>query len=84
MNGVQPVEARALVFRPDTRWQVVEVRHTERGRLCYRCAARRVWTVTDEGQVLEEWLFIRQEEDGTYSFSLCNASEETPLAQLAL
>ena len=84
VNEVEPVEVRTLVSRADTHWQQVPVRHTERGLLSYRCTARRVWTLTEDGRVLAEWLFIRREEDGTYSFSLGNASEETPLAQLAL
>lgn len=83
VNGVEPVEVRTVGSRADMAWQQVPVRHTERGLLSYRCAARRVWTLTEEGQVVEEWLLIRQEEDGTYSFSLCNAPAETSLAQLA-
>ena len=84
LNEVEPVAVQELVSREDLSWQEVRVRPTERGWLTYYCTARRVWTLTDDGRVLEEWLFIRREEDGTYSFSLCNASEETPLAQLAL
>ena len=84
LNEVKPVEVRELVTHPDTILQPVDVRPTERGQLTYECAARRVWTITEKGQVLEEWLFIRQERDATFSFSLSNAPAETPLSQLAL
>jgi SRSO17 transposase len=50
----QPVEVRALVTHPDLVLQPVKIRHTERGLLTYRCAARRVWTITKAGQVREE------------------------------
>lgn len=43
-----------------------------------------MWILTEEDQVVKGWLLNRQEEDGTYSFSLCNAPAETFLAQLAL
>lgn len=84
LNEVQPVEVRELVTHPDIVLQPVDVRHTERGLLTYECAARRVWTITEKRQVREEWLFIRRERDDTFSFSLSNASAETPLSQLAL
>lgn len=83
LNGVQPVEARTLVAAPDFPLQRVSIRHTERGRLTYACAARRVWTLTADRQVLEEWLFIRREPDDSFSFSLSNAPADTPLGLLA-
>ncbi len=61
----------------------VAVRHTERGLLVYDCVARRVWTTTQKGTVRQEWLLIRRESDGSFSFSLSNAPMETTLAQLA-
>lgn len=84
LNEIEPVEVRQLATHPDTVLQPVAVRHTERGLLIYECAARRVWTITERGQARAEWLFIRQESDHTFSFSLSNASAETPLPQLAL
>ena len=84
LNEAKLVEVRELVPHPDTVLQPVDVRHTERGLLTYECAARRVWTITEKGQVREEWLFIRREPDDTWSFSLSNAPRETPLNQLAL
>jgi SRSO17 transposase len=84
LNEVQPVKVRQLVTHSDTVLQPVDVRHTERGLLTYECAARRIWTITEKGQVLEEWLFIWQEPDDAFRFSLSNAPAETPLSQLAL
>lgn len=84
LNKVEPVEARSLVNQPETVFQRVDVRQTERGLLSYPCFARRVWTITQSGQVREEWLFIRQEPDQTYSYSLSNAPAKIPLSQLAL
>ena len=84
LNDVDPVEVRDVARRSDTVFRTVEVRHTERGVLIQPCAARRVWTVTEEGQVREEWLFIHREPDGSLSYSLSNAAEDTPLEELAL
>jgi SRSO17 transposase len=84
LNEVQPVQVRALETHPDFILHPVDIRHTERGMLTYECAARRVWTIPEAGQVREEWLFVRREADGTLSFSLSNAPTDTPLARLAL
>ncbi len=67
-----------------TEWHKLEIRHTERGKLYYRCASLRVWTLTPDVQVREEWLFIREEHDGTFTFSLSNAGTSTSIEQLAL
>lgn len=83
LSDDNPGEVRALCPHPDLVLQPGEIRHTERGVLTYECAARRVWTVPQAGQVREEWLFIRRESDGTFSFSLSNAPADTPLVQLA-
>jgi SRSO17 transposase len=84
LNDLQPVAVRTLVDHPDFGRQPVTIRHTERGWLTYQCAARRVWTLTPNLEVREEWLFIRREPDDTFSFSLSNAPADTPLAQLAV
>ncbi len=52
--------------------------------LYYRCAALRVWTLTPDVQVREEWLLIRKEPDGSFTFSLSNAPPSTSIEQLAL
>jgi len=84
LTDVQPVEVRSLVDHPDFAWHPVAVRHAERGVLTYPCTARRVWTLTPDMAVREEWVFIRREPDDTFSFSLSNAPADTPLARLAL
>jgi SRSO17 transposase len=84
LSADKPVEVRGLVSRGDFVLQTIEVRYTERGLLTYGCFARRVWTITEKGKVRQEWLFIRREHDGKFSFSLSNAPEDTTLSKLAL
>lgn len=89
-RGRKPTPIQVLAgetVRADSRretldWQRLRVRATERGELCERFAARRVWTV-HEGQVIEDWLVIREEAADRYSYGLCNAASDTPLEQLA-
>lgn len=73
---------RADSLREAMNWQRLRVRASERGELCERFAARRVWTVY-EGQAVEEWLVMREEAAERYSYALCNAASDTPLEQLA-
>jgi len=62
----------------------VDIRQTERGLLSYECASCRVWTVSSESKTVgEEWLLVRREPDGSFSFSLSNALYDTSLAQLS-
>ena len=84
-NSVEPVVVRDLVARPHRVWTLhpIEVRQTERGLLTYECTAHRVWTITSKQVVREEWLFIRRESDGQYSFSFSNAPTDISLQQLA-
>lgn len=82
--SVLGVKVRSLVSHPGLAVQTVRVRHTERGWLTYDCAARRVWTITENGLVRREWLFMRKEMDGSISFSLSNAPANIPLNTLAL
>ena len=84
LSDEQPVEVGSLLDQPDLILQPVELRHTERGLLIYHCAARQVWSITDEGIVRREWLLIWQEPDRrTFHFTLSNAPLETPLVELA-
>jgi hypothetical protein len=69
-------------LRTQLDWQLIRVRAMERGDLCERFAARRVWTVY-EGMAVEDWLVIREESDCKYSHALCNAPADTSLEQLA-
>jgi len=81
INGIQSVEVSSLAERMTL--TPVFIRPSERGLLVYDCAACRVWTVTDKGKVREEWLLVRREPDGDFSFSLSNAHKDAPLSQLA-
>jgi len=69
-------------LRTRLNWQRIRVRAMERGDLCERFAVRRVWTVY-QGIAIEDWLVVREESDGKYSYALCNASADTSLEQLA-
>ena len=82
LNEVKPVEVRNLVS--NTVLQPIEIRHTERGLLIYQSAARRIWTIANDGLVRQEWLFIwRGPDDKTARFSLSNAASDTSLHTLA-
>jgi len=82
LNEVKAVEARAVVQRPDTLFQRVRVRSTERGELDDPFAARRVWTIRD-GKLAEEWLVIRREGHNRHSYALSNAPADTSRERLA-
>ncbi len=84
LSDEKPVEVRSLVHTPETQWQRVLIRRIERGDVCDAVAVRRVWTVSDDHQeAVEEWLVMRKEGAGKYSYALCNAPADTPLSQLA-
>ena len=80
LNGVTPVEVHQVASRADTLFGRVEVRDTERGVLSDVFAVRQVWTIHD-GEVVGEWLVIRQE-GGQPTYALSNAPPTTPAAQL--
>jgi len=82
VNDAKAVEVRSLIRQPAFALQPVAIRQTERGLLTYDCGACGVWTLTPAHAVREEWLFVRQETDGAFSFSLSNAPADTTLAQL--
>jgi SRSO17 transposase len=66
----------------DTNWCRIRVRDTERGELNDEFAARRVWTIRDNKPV-QEWLVMRREGGGKCTYSMSNASPNTPLKRLA-
>lgn len=66
---------------PDTLWQHLTLRPHERGLLEADFAARRVWTVRPDQQVIEEWLLIRH--DSRFTYTLSNAPPSTPLIVMA-
>jgi SRSO17 transposase len=82
LSGQGPQEVRALAQHPQTTWQQVEVRHTERGRLTADFAVRRVWTVAAGQRPRAEWLVMRRNSDGDCSYTLLNAPTDTPQAWL--
>jgi SRSO17 transposase len=82
LSGQAPHEVRALAQQPQTTWQQVEVRHTERGRLTADFAVRRIWTVAAGQRPRAEWLVIRRNSDGDCSYTLLNAPTDTPQAWL--
>jgi SRSO17 transposase len=79
-DRIWPVED--LATRESTLWQEVCGRPTERGHLTAAFACRRVFTWREE-TLSCEWLVLHKESEGKIADALCNAPEETPLAQLA-
>ncbi len=69
----RPQEVRTLACSPQTAWERVEVRHTERGLLAADFAVRRVWTVAVGQRPRAEWLVMRREADSDCSYTLLNA-----------
>ena len=59
LSGERPHEVRALAQHPQTVWQRVQVRLTERGWLTADFAVQRVWTVAVGQRPRAEWLVIR-------------------------
>jgi len=82
LHGQGPYEVRALAQHPQTTWQQVQVRHTERGRLIADFAVWRVWTVAAGQRPRAEWLAIRRNSEGDCSYTLLNAPTDTPQACL--
>jgi SRSO17 transposase len=80
LNGATPVEVRQVVGRADTTFRRFRVRDTERGMLDDHFAVRPVWTLY-AGEVVAEWLVIRQE-GAAYTYALSNAPAPTPAARL--
>jgi SRSO17 transposase len=83
LNNVEPIEVRAIAQLPEIEFQIIDIRPCERGRLCYDCASKPVWTITEEGTVRQETLFFRRESDGSLSSALSNEPKQTPLSTLA-
>ena len=78
----RPHEVRALAQSPRTEWQQGQVRHTEHGLLEADFAVQRVWTVAAGQRPRAEGLVIRRDGDGDGSYTLLNASEDTPPERL--
>jgi SRSO17 transposase len=78
----KPLKVSDVARLEDTNWRHVRVRDTERGELNDEFAARRVWTIP-ESEPVQEWLVMRRESSGRCTYSLSNASPNTPLKRLA-
>lgn len=64
-------------------WEERPIRDTERGLLSVLCALCRVWTVTDSGEILNEWLLFQRDSTGKIRYSLSNAPGDSSRTQLA-
>ena len=82
LRGQRPHAVRALAQPPQTAWQRVQVRLTERGWLTADFAVRRVWTVAAGQRPRAEWWVMRRTSDGDRSSTLRNAPTDTPQACL--
>jgi SRSO17 transposase len=82
LSGERPHEVRALARHPQTAWQRVQVRLTERGWLTADFVVQRVWTVAAGQRPRAEWLVIRRNSEGDCSYTLLNAPTDTPQACL--
>lgn len=67
---------------PDTHWQRLSLRPDARGILAADFAARPVWTLRDDGEIVPETLLIRRDKD-KLTFTLTNAPANTSLTLLA-
>lgn len=67
---------------PDTHWQRVSLRPDARGILEADFAARPVWTLREDGEIVQETLLIRRDKD-RLTYSLTNAPADTPISGLA-
>jgi len=83
LNQVNPLQVKEVAQFGGLDFIPIMIRHSERGKLIYECATKRIWTIAKDGTILEEWLLIRKEHDGKLSFSLSNAPPETALEKLA-
>jgi len=82
LSGERPHEVRALAQHPQTAWQRVQVRLTERGWLTADFVVQRLWTVAAGQRPRAEWLVIRRNSEGDCSYTLLNAPTDTPQAWL--
>lgn len=77
------VTVKDIAQDPNTLWQRLVLRPDERGFLEADFARCPVWMVRDDGQVVADTLLLRRDERGHVSYSLTNASPQTPLLILA-
>ena len=78
LNGVESVPASSLVDEKTT-WQRMQLREGERGTIEVTCWATRLWTLTDDWEVREEWLVVHRQSNGKMHCSLSNAPADVSL-----
>jgi SRSO17 transposase len=84
LNGLVAQRVEAVAQSAEMNWQRLCIRPNERGLLEDEFAARRVWTLTEEGsEAREEWLIVRIERNGDHTYLFSNAPADAPLQQLA-
>lgn len=83
VSAEQPLEVRRLMEGTGGEFQPVTVRSTERGELRDEFFVRRVWTQYEQADPQDEWLVIRRDVLGKYTYALSNASEDTSIERLA-
>lgn len=81
LNGVKSVPVSSLVNEA-TGWQTLAIRQGERGAIEVTGWAVRVWTISDDWQVRQEWLVVHRQSNGKQQYSLSNAPADTPLRTL--
>jgi SRSO17 transposase len=82
LSGPRPQEVRALAQPPQTVWERVQVRLTERGWWTAAVAGQRVWTVATGQRPRAEWWGIRRKSEGDCSYTRLHVPPDTPQACL--
>jgi len=80
--GQGALKASDFARLPQTVWEDITLRPTERGQLRVEFSRYQVWTVSSIGTVREETLLLKRE-GPTIRYSLTNAPPATDLATLA-
>lgn len=82
LSNEKPVNVNGLIDQLE--WKTIKIRNTERGILKNQFASKRVFVYYEEDEeVVEEWLVVRRDTSGKYSYSLSNASPNASLKTLA-
>jgi SRSO17 transposase len=80
LNGVESVRASSVLEQ--VVWEFVRVRSGERGSIGREAWARRVWTISADWEVREEWLLVHREAGAVIHYSLSNLAADTTVATL--
>lgn len=80
--GQEAFKASELAQVPETQWETLNLRPTERGMLSADFASVCVWVISTDGLIRQETLLIKRETK-EMRYSLTNAPSATPLLTLA-